>query len=307
MKTQIIQLEAHDDTISVKDKIDWSQTPRVLLIWPERGKVLSTQLDLVILERYCSAHGCQLALLTADNEIQYRAQEAGIPVFQSRKQAQLQSWRTPLPENQRKKLSEMMREPRDISSLERTGKPSKLSIPTWGRIVIFSIGVLAVLAIAGLLLPYAVIRIGDVGAPQQLVIPIKADPDANEIHLTGIIPAREETLIISGQKSRSTSGSISIPDEYSLGEVIFTNLTETSIQIPQGSILSTSSEKPILFETTHPGKTPQGSGEQVIVKIKALDAGTSGNVDADQISRINQVFGADLSVTNPAPTSGGRI
>jgi hypothetical protein len=305
VKTQIIQLEAHDDTISVKDKIDWSQTPRVLLIWPERGKVLSNRLDLIILERYCTSHGCQLALLTKDYDVQFQAREAGIPIFLSRKQAQLQSWRTPQTENRQINLKDIAGEPRGMFSAERIERPSRLRIPIWGRIIIFSIGVLAVLAIAGLLLPSAVIKIDDEGDPQQLTIPIKADPDATEVHLTGIIPAREKTLIISGQKSSSTTGSISIPDEYSSGEVIFTNLTESSIQIPQGSILSTSSEVPILFETTQPGKTPQGSGGQVSVSIKALDAGSSGNVEAGQISSINQEFGADLLVTNPEPTSGG--
>ena len=305
MKTQIIQLEAHDDTISVKDKIDWSQTPRVLLIWPERGKVFSSRLDLIILERYCTSHGCQLALMTRDSDVQYQAQEVGIPVFQSRKQAQLQSWRTSLPENQAINLKDNAREPGEIPPLERIERPPRLKIPIWGRILIFSIGVLAVLSIAGLLLPSAVITIEVGGDPQQLMIPIKADPDVNEIHLTGIIPAREKYLILSGQKTRPASGSISIPELYSTGEVVFTNLTEASVQIPQGSILSTSTEVPILFETNQPGKTPQGSGEQVYVKIKALEAGTAGNVDTGQISRINQEFGADLSVTNPEPTSGG--
>jgi len=54
VKTQIIQLEEHDDTISVKDKMDWSQTPRVLLVWPERGKVFRNRIDLVLLDRYLS-------------------------------------------------------------------------------------------------------------------------------------------------------------------------------------------------------------------------------------------------------------
>jgi hypothetical protein len=305
VKTQIIQLEAHDDTISVKDKIDWSQTPRVLLVWPERGKVLSSQLDLIILDRYCTSHGCQLALMTSDHDVKYQAQDAGIPIFDSRKQAQLQSWRIPQRGSKRTKLQDIEREPRDNLSLERIDKPSRPKLPIWGSIIIFSIGVLAVLTIAGLLLPSAEIRIEDKGSPRQLVIPVKADPDVKEIHLTGLIPAREKTLIITGQKSRSTTGSILIPDDYSSGEVIFTNLTENSVQIPQGSILSTSSDVPILFETIDPGKTPQGSGEKTSVRIRALNPGTSGNVEAGQISRINQEFGADLSVSNPAHTSGG--
>lgn len=34
MKTQILQVEAHDDVISILDKIGWIQTERVLLVLP---------------------------------------------------------------------------------------------------------------------------------------------------------------------------------------------------------------------------------------------------------------------------------
>ena len=114
------------------------------------------------------------------------------------------------------------------------------------------------------------------------------------------------TLTVEGEKNRSSSGSVPIPDDYSTGEVIFTNLSETSISIPENSILSTSAENPILFVTSNSGRTPQGIGEQIIVTIKALEAGSTGNVETGQINRINQAFGADLTVTNPAPTTGGK-
>jgi hypothetical protein len=45
MKTQIIQLESHDDIISIRDKMGWSQTSRILLVWPE--KKTQPALDLV--------------------------------------------------------------------------------------------------------------------------------------------------------------------------------------------------------------------------------------------------------------------
>ena len=92
MKTQIIQLEAHDDTLSVQDKLDWAQAPRVLLVWPDQDKVLRNRLDLILLERYCSSHGSQLALQTKDQEVIFQAGKAGIPVFQTRREAQLQPW-----------------------------------------------------------------------------------------------------------------------------------------------------------------------------------------------------------------------
>ena len=306
VKTQIIQLEVHDDTISVKDKMDWSQTPRILLVWPDRGKVFRNRLDLVLLERYCSSNGSQLALLTSDPRVIYQAEEAGIPLFQSRRVAQLQPWGKSFREFKRKELTQKAGASRDFRNFEKPDLKKKIELPPWGRILIFTIGVLAVLLIAGLLLPSAVITLPEEGTIKKLVVPLKADPDIDNVNLSGIIPARKMTLTVEGEKNRSSSGSVPIPDDYSTGEVIFTNLSETSISIPENSILSTSAENPILFVTSNSGRTPQGIGEQIIVTIRALKAGSTGNVETGQINRINQAFGADLTVTNPAPTTGGK-
>ena len=305
MKTQIIQLEIHDDTISVKDKMDWSQTPRVLLVWPERGKVFRNRIDLVLLERHCSAHGSQLALLTKDLEVKSQAEEAGIPVFHSRKTAQLQPWRKSFREFRRRDIEQQAAEPRYFDFFDREKEPRRKDIPVWGRIAIFTIGVLAVLAIAGLLLPSAEVTIHEEETWKDIVIPVMADPEARDINMSGIIPSREIVLLLEGEASRSVSGQIPIPNDYAQGKVIFTNLTEDSIIIPMNTILSTGTEDPILFSTLIPGKTPEGRGEQTSIRIKALEAGISGNVDPNQITRINQAFGADLSVDNPEPTSGG--
>ena len=285
--------------------MDWSQSPRILLVWPDRGKVLRNRLDLVLLERYCTAHGSQLALLTSNTEVIYQAEEAGIPIFQSRKAAQLQPWGKSFREFERKEITQKAGEYRDIDSIKKSESSITVSFPTWVRILIFTIAILAVLAIAGLLLPSAVITIPEEGITKRLIVPVKADPEMDFVNISGIIPARKLMLKIDGEKSRPASGNISIPDEIAAGEVIFTNLSEFSITIPDNSILSTSTEDPVLFITLESGSTPQGIGEQVAVKIRALEGGSRGNVSADQINRINQAFGADLTVTNPAPLSGG--
>jgi hypothetical protein len=96
VKTQILQLETHDDIISVRDKLTWRQASRVLLIWPHRGQVLSRRLDLVLLLRHCQALGIQLALVTGDPDVRYYAQELSISVFGSAEQAQRARWKHPL-------------------------------------------------------------------------------------------------------------------------------------------------------------------------------------------------------------------
>ncbi|MEE8356198.1 MAG: baseplate J/gp47 family protein [Anaerolineales bacterium] len=305
MKTQIIQLEIHDDTISVKDRMDWSQAPRVLLIWPERGKVMKSRLDLVLLERYCSAHGSQLAILTTELEVRYQAEEAGIPVFQSRNTAQLQSWRKSFREFRRREVEQQASEPRDYNVFDREERPIRREVPVWVRITLFTVSVLAVIAIGAILLPSAVVFIIEEEIQQEIVIPVIADPTAKEINISGIIPSREIVVLLDQTASLTTSGQIPLPDEYAQGEVLFTNLTDEPIDIPKNTILSTEGEYPILFVTLSPRKTTGEIGEQSVVRIQALEAGTSGNILAGQITRINQAFGADLSVKNVEPTTGG--
>ena len=43
MKTAIVQLDAFDNVISIREKISWSKTQRILLVWPNKGKI---KLDL---------------------------------------------------------------------------------------------------------------------------------------------------------------------------------------------------------------------------------------------------------------------
>ena len=51
MKTTILHLEEHDDVITVQDRLGWAKSPRALLIWPDEGRILTRQLDLVLLQR----------------------------------------------------------------------------------------------------------------------------------------------------------------------------------------------------------------------------------------------------------------
>jgi len=52
VKTQIITLESHDDLISVRDRLSWAKTPRILLVWAKYEKVTLRQVDLKVLQRH---------------------------------------------------------------------------------------------------------------------------------------------------------------------------------------------------------------------------------------------------------------
>ncbi len=86
MKTQILQLEAHDDVITVRDKLGWGQTGRVVLVWPKRKRsgtkvqLLTRRLDLVLLQRHAANLGLQIALVTSDPAVCTHARELYLPV-----------------------------------------------------------------------------------------------------------------------------------------------------------------------------------------------------------------------------------
>jgi len=306
VKTQIIQLEPHDDTISVKDKMDWSQTPRVLLEWPDEGKILRNRLDLVLLERYCSTNGSQLALLTNDQLVIDQAEEAGIPVFQVRSEAQLQPWGKSFREFIRQEIVLRSQQPREHPITEENEKTGGHQLPPWGRILIFTLAVAAVLAIGGTLLPSATVYISAGSNKRDIIIPIQAIQDQEGINISGIIPSHVLEIIVEDQISLPATGTLPIPSEYARGEVVFTNLGERSIQIPLNTILSTSQEDSPLFITVSSGTTPEGRGAQISLPIEALEPGILSNLPENTINRINQDLGAELSVNNPSPTSGGE-
>src|SRR3972149_811331 len=88
MKTQIITLESHDDLISVRDRLSWAKTPRVLLVWPRYEQVTLRALDLKVLQRHADSLGAQLGLVTRRVPVQREAEALGIPVFESTTAAQ---------------------------------------------------------------------------------------------------------------------------------------------------------------------------------------------------------------------------
>ena len=306
MKTQIIQLESHDETISVKDKMEWSQTHRVLLLWPTRGKILRDQLDIVSLERHCATLGSQLALVTKDPEVHFHARQAGIPVFRTKREAQSKPWRRSWRLYQRRRLQNKASTPREVDlshSPRKAKQPSEM--PLMRRLGVFAGGVLAVLAIAALLLPSAEIQIPPQGQRVENTLEVQANPQVEYVHVSGLVPAHEVTTSVEKRATLPASGTMQIPDTFAIGTVIFSNLTPRAITIPQKTILSTNDATPTYFVTLSKVIVPAGLGEEIEASIQALKPGRDGNQLVGAIAAIGSSLGADLKVTNPEPTTGG--
>lgn len=306
MKTQIIHLEVHDDTISIKDKMDWAQIPRVLLVWPPDGKVLENRLDLILLERYCNSLGSQLALVTQDPEVRSHARNAGIPVFKSRKEAQNNPWRRSWRLFRRQKLHRDISEPRNIDLHElRPAREPAVDLPRWARLAVFFSGVLAVLILSALLLPRAEITIPPQEGWEELIIPVQASPDFREVQVSGLLPAEQLTVTLDSRGSIPTTGKEKIPGDYASGEITLTNLTDHPITIPRGTLVSTSDPGPIYYVLQEEVKIPTGDPNQAAARVQAEQPGSSGNQPAGSINQLISNLGADLTVANPEKIQGG--
>lgn len=305
MKTQIITLESHDDLISVRDRMSWAKTPRILLVWPKYEKVTLRQVDLKVLQRHASALGAQLGLVTRARRVRQDAEALRIPVFESTGQAQRVAW----PKPRRRRWPR--RPPRkDLRELQREGR-SRREANGWlahpvTRIGAFVVGVSSVLVLVALFIPRAHVRLHPEARVQSLVLPVSADPDVESVFITGSIPAREAHVIVDGAQTVTVTGQAVIPQSKARGAVVFRNLTQQTVSIPAGMVVRTAGEESVRFVTTRDGEVQAGVGETVELPVEAVEGGLAGNVEAERIVVPEGRLGLSLSVTNPEPMTGGR-
>ena len=302
MKTKIITLESHDDLISVRDRMSWAKTPRILLVWPKYEKVTLRLVDLKVLQRHATSLGAQLGLVTRARRVRADAEELQIPVFESTGQAQRVSW--PRPRRHRRILwhapAKDLREQRDqLPAPEDAWRAHPVV-----RVVSFLVGVFAVLTLVALFIPRAHITLTPVSKTQSIVLPVTASPEIETVFITGNIPAREKRVIVEGTQTVIVTGEAAVPQSKAKGTVEFRNLTQQSVSVPAGTVVR--NDEGIRFVTTDAGEVDAGVGKTLELPIEAVEGGVDANLDAETIDAIEGRLGLSLSVTNPKPTTGGR-
>ena len=301
MKTQIITLESHDDLISVRDKLSWAKTPRILLVWPKYEKVTLRVLDLKVLQRHADSLGAQLGLVTRRAKVRRDAESLGIPVFISTTVAQRNLWPDSVPRSRRvpKAPRRDLRQVRD--SVYEKEAPWRTSL--LGRVLTFTAGVIAVLIVAGLFVPRAALTLYPEAQTQSVVIPVAASESTKVISVTGAIPAQTLSTTVNATQSLAIISEISVPKSKSKGVARFTNLSQGDVNIPAGTVVST--ESSTRFVTLNDTRLPAGIDQFVDVPIEALEAGVQGNVSADAITTVEGPLGLSISVSNPSAIKGG--
>ncbi|MCC7118903.1 MAG: baseplate J/gp47 family protein [Anaerolineales bacterium] len=303
MKTQIITLEAHDDLISVRDKLTWAKMPRVLLVWPKYETVNLRVLDLKVLQRHADSLGAQLGLVTRRSAVRRDAESLGIPVFGATSAAQKETWLKPEPRKQR-----IPKNPRrDLRKIRAMVYPPEAAWRTslWGRALTFAVGVLAFVAIASLFIPRATVTLYPEIQVQKAILSIAAGESIHSVSINGNLPAHSLSVVVEAEQTLAIVSEISIPQTKATGVARFTNLSQGEVNIPAGTILATATDLPIRFATVNSTLLAPGAEEFVEVPIEALAAGASGNVLAGSIIVVEGPLGLSVAVGNPSATSGG--
>ena len=157
-------------------------------------------------------------------------------------------------------------------------------------------------------LPSAQVELSMKRQDVSAVVDIVADSKTEVVNLElGVIPAHILRETVETTASIPTSGNFWLDSVSSAGVVTITNLGETRVSIPAGTILATSAGEPILFETVAAAVVPAGSGRSVEATVEAREGfrGSIGNVGAGMINTIFGALAERVSVINLAPVAGG--
>ena len=311
MKTQIIKLEEHDDLISIRDKMGWGKTGRILLVWPETGRLALSRLDLTLLQRHSQTLGAQLGLINRDGEIRQQADELGIPTYKNLHKAQQAIWRSPrrVRREQTNRTIQLRQGREGTPRLDLRAEkppPSGLNLSPIARGILFTVGILAVFALGAVLAPTAQLYLQPEVQEQELEFTVNADPQAKAVSLAGTLPSERFSVVVEGRDQLIVTGAASIPDQPAGGLVVFTNLSDREVDIPSGLVVSTVGESAIRYTTTRAGTAEPGPGTTIDLPVRAIQPGETGNIAAGEIKAIEGPLGIELTAANPRPFSGGR-
>ena len=304
MKTNVIQLEVHDDVISIKDKMAWQSCQRMILVWPKHGKILHNELELVLLNREARSLGAELALVTHHPVVSEWALDSNVPLFASISAAEKGAWKTDVQGSFANKV------PKGVDAIRaiRDGLPhhasTKPANPLQNGLAVL-ISVAAIISLLIVLLPQAEVVYIPTTTKQEVEIRIKASEVFSGINPSGNIPEKAVFVEVSGEKAMPSTGKVSIPTTKAVGEVIFTNLTSTDIALPAGTIILAGDQTLTSFNLIEAVEVPSGVHDSAPGRVEALIAGTWGNLAAESTWVLPGGMDQLVSASNPAAFSGG--
>ena len=327
---EILPVSPQANVEAVRRQLAHGHAPHVALVLPDGWYELDNVARLRLLQRQAQIQHRHLALITRQESTRKLAQSIGIPVFFEPADAQRRKWQMspelPLvdPRNPAAGLPEAPPWRRN-EIIKRSARPShhqtrqrriraeeaaRRPLPYWLRFV----GYIAMGSIVALVLgffvrdvlPAATITLVPGRANMTVSVPLTADGTIEEIDPdTNTLPARFIETSIEATGSLATTGSEQKASDRAVGQVDFNNLGSASVNIPAGTIVSTSTGTPVNFRTTVAATLEGGVGTRVTVPIEAEEPGIESNVRANTINTVNGALRFRVRVSNNFATGGG--
>ena len=302
MKTTLIQIDPHDDLTSIKDKMTWAKSPRMLLFFPHGYPVDQSPLTMKLIRRYAETNGSRVALITRDRMMREIAEEQEIPCFTSAPQAEKKSWGTA---ESRKPLG-AFKGIEKISAIrgevQQSPKSSRFSLAQKFISITLLIGIGVISSL--FFIPSATVTVYPVLIDQVVDYQVVLDPNVTEVGIAGVLPAGSISIEVSGELSVDSTGKVVVPKTKATGEITITNLTTKRVLIPRGTVVSTGGLSPVEFYLTSEVSLAAVTGAQTAATIEAVNVGESGNVANGMVTLIGGLDNV-VSINNSEPTSGG--
>jgi hypothetical protein len=312
----VIYLDSDDDIVSIQDRLAWVKQSPVVLVLPGEGNVLADPLDLILLRRRADALRLEVGLVTADGRVTAHARPLGFPTFATVEGAsrnQRRWWRgrrrqTRLGWQRRLDITVDEADRREVKR-RRAVRPARQQwLIRYGAILLFFVTLAILVVAAAYVIPGATITLQPEIRPIEVTSQIVADPQLESIDYSGAsVPARLLTAVQAWQAQVETTGTIEVPDAPARGRIVFANLLDQPVTVPAGTRVSTSTGNRVVYQTLNPLEVPGVVGATAETDVVAVEPGPEGNVEANQINRVEGSLALQLQVRNLEPMTGGGV
>jgi len=315
---------------AVRHKLAQMKAEKVAFELPDGWVELGNTARLRLLQRQAQIQGSEIALITRDEATHRAANQVGIPVFSRPEKAVNGRWHMSpllplvdpaqpdagLPEpppwrrsdvvNRQARPNLYQARQRRIKAEERYRRPTPLWLRSLSTVVMGGMILFLLIGFAFYVLPASTVTLTPGRQHIVVDVPLSASADLD-------VPVIEDRLLtarlietnIEERGSISTSGSQQKPTDKATGSVVFSNLGNTSVRIPEGTVINTSTSPPITFRTVQERELPGGVGSRIDIPIEALEPGFQGNVRANTINTVSGALRFRARVSNPGGTFGG--
>ncbi len=309
----VITITATDTRYTAREALRRVTMPQALLILPaevEKGWV--QELDFEVLLREAQERGLEIAWIADDPARASLIRKVGFPLFSSEAEAQTYlKEHAAFPPLRAPKMPPRPKKHWWNEEPRRPELPLRRRQPLW-LIGLESVVLLIVLTVVGVTAflsgPSAQITLYPAGITYMRVVPISVvdSSKAETVDLqNAVVPSRRIGDEFEGYAEVGTTGRASSISGYATGSVLFTNLLGQDYNVPEGTIVrTTSGSYPMRYATIANVVIPAFG--QAEAPIEALEKGPRGNVAAYQINLVEGVVGFAVRVTNPSSISGAE-